>query len=240
MRQEFHGGSSGGGSINIFANIVKARGIVTATGGRYNGTATNGRGGDGSVTINELRPYLNYNVKEVDIEENEIYKIDNTKIEYLNQNGVQSPTLAKGELIFESLDNGVATVDNVGNITGVSVGETKIKITDTENNISTYIYINVYNGAKVDVKMGDGFTIALKQDGTVWSYGLNDKGQLGLGNNDNKNEPTKVTGLENIKAIEVGYAHTLALTKSRRSVCLWKWSIWEIRKCRYYRCKCSD
>ena len=77
-----------------------------------------------------------------------------------------------GVLSYESLNSDIATVDNAGNIIGVNVGSTKIKITDTANNI------NVYNNSKVDVKEGKDFTIGLKDNGTVWGYGLNNKGQL--------------------------------------------------------------
>lgn len=172
------GGSSGGGSINIFANIVKAEGIITANGGQQDGNSLNGKGGNGSVTINELKAYLNSTIKEVYINKNDTYKLDNTKFEYINQNGIQSPILSVGGLSYTSLDSNIAVVDNTGNVIGLNVGSTKVKVTDTVNNISTYVYINVYNNSKVDVKEGRNFTVALKENGTVWSYGLNNKGQL--------------------------------------------------------------
>ena len=172
------GGSSGGGSINIFAKIIKEKGNVTANGGEQNGSTKGGKGGNGTVTINELQPYLNSPRKEINIAKNETSTIDSTKIEYINQNGIQTPILNMGVLSYESLNSDIATVDNAGNIIGVNVGSTKIKITDTANNISTYIYINVYNNSKVDVKEGKDFTIGLKDNGTVWGYGLNNKGQL--------------------------------------------------------------
>jgi len=204
------GGSSGGGSINIFANIIKEKGTVSANGGTVGGL-----GGNGSVTINELQGYLNYNQKEVTIEKDAYYKIDNTKFEYVNQNGVQTPLIGVGTLKYESLDTNTAIVDSTGKITGINVGTTKIKITDTTNNISTYIFVNVYKGSKVDVQEGKNFTVALKENGTVWSYGLNDKGQLGIRNNESKNEPVQVNDLKDIKQVSTGYSHSLALTRTR-------------------------
>ena len=38
-----------------------------------------------------------------------------------------------------------------------------------------------------DVKTANDFSIALKIDGTIWSWGLNSNGQLALGNNTNTN-----------------------------------------------------
>lgn len=69
---------------------------------------------------------------------------------------------------------------NFGNITAIKEGSTKVKITDITNKISTYIFLEVVNNTKVDVKEGQNFTIALKQNGTVWSYGKNQNGELGL------------------------------------------------------------
>lgn len=86
-------------------------------------------------------------------------------------------------------------------------------MTDEKNNYSTYIFIEVLEGVKIDVKEGKNFTVALKQDGTVWSYGTNANGELGTGNHETKSEPVKINGINDIKAISAGYSHSLALTK---------------------------
>ena len=207
------GGSSGGGSVNIFANIIREKGVVTANGGESK-NGNGGIGGQGSVTINELNPYLNYPEKEINIEKNTYYKMEASKFTYVNQNGIQTPIVNLGTLKYESIDTNIVRVDNTGKITGINVGTAKIKITDINNDISTYIYINVYNGSKVDVKEGKNFTIALKENGTVWSYGLNDKGQLGKGDSNNQNEPTEVKGIKDIKQISAGYSHSLAISRT--------------------------
>ena len=36
------------------------------------------------------------------------------------------------------------------------------------------------------------YTIALKQDGTLWAWGYNNDGQLGLGDTTNRSTPTQV------------------------------------------------
>lgn len=199
-----------------------------------------GAGGNGSVTINELKPYLNYPEKEINIEKNTYYKIDSTKFGYVNQNGIQTPIVNLGTLKYESLDTNIVTVEPSGRIVGIDVGTAKIKITDTSNSISTYMYINVYNGSKVDVKEGKNFTIALKENGTVWSYGLNDKGQLGIGNSDNQNEPNEVKGIKDIKQIASGYSHSLALSRTRRNIFLGSRRKRTARKWRHSRYQYSN
>lgn len=70
------------------------------------------------------------------------------------------------------------------------------------------------------VAMGSQHTVALKSDGTVWTWGNNAKGQLGNGNNTSHASPAQVPGLSDVIAVSAGYQHTLAL-KSDGTV--WAW-----------------
>ncbi|WP_068468395.1 PKD-like domain-containing protein [Candidatus Protochlamydia phocaeensis] len=73
---------------------------------------------------------------------------------------------------------------------------------------------------------GGGFhSLALKSDGTVWAWGLNNGGQLGNGTNANSNLPLQVGGgtpFTDVVSIAGGGAHSLAL-KSDGTV--WAWGI---------------
>ncbi len=93
-------------------------------------------------------------------------------------------TLKIGNITYTSLDEEIATVTNDGTITGVKEGTTGIKITDTTNEIETVAYVVVgkrdfSNISKIVA--GDKQTALLKQDGTVWTWGGNEVGQLGDG-----------------------------------------------------------
>ena len=205
------GGSSGGGSINILANDIKLQGKTSVSGGAASGTTRGGVGGTGSVTVTELQADLIYEDKTIKLNIDRNYQIEKSKISYVNQNGVQTKNLVLGDVIYEVLDKSIATVDENGNVKGIKEGSTKVKITDTTNNISTYIYIDVIDNIKVDVQEGKNFSIALKKNGTVWSYGLNTNGQLGIGNSENKTEPTQVLTINNVKQISAGYSHSISL-----------------------------
>jgi alpha-tubulin suppressor-like RCC1 family protein len=78
----------------------------------------------------------------------------------------------------------------------------------------------------IAVAVGKHHTVALNSDGIVWTWGLNDKGQLGSLTNSGTNSPNptpaKVSGLSNVIAIAAGGSHTLAL-KSDGTV--WSWGL---------------
>ncbi|MFC9242754.1 RCC1 domain-containing protein [Streptomyces sp. NPDC057136] len=62
-----------------------------------------------------------------------------------------------------------------------------------------------------DVGAGSAFSVALREDGTVWTWGAGHNGRLGHGDTTNINTPRQVAGLKDVVAISVGLQHTLAL-----------------------------
>jgi alpha-tubulin suppressor-like RCC1 family protein len=89
-------------------------------------------------------------------------------------------------------------------------GETSSTIAGTSDIKPTFIH---------QIRGGKGFTVILKKDGTVWTWGSNLRGKLGSGLN-NRNQATPISGLSGITAIAVGQSHSLAL-KSDGTV--WSW-----------------
>jgi alpha-tubulin suppressor-like RCC1 family protein len=74
----------------------------------------------------------------------------------------------------------------------------------------------------VSIASGKDHNIALKSDGTVWTWGLNDQGQLGNGEqNSNINPvPKRVPDLEGIISIAAGYKHSVVLKNNGTA---WAW-----------------
>jgi len=60
----------------------------------------------------------------------------------------------------------------------------------------------------------------MKKDGSVWTWGANESGQLGDGSTNVRTTPIQVKGVRDISAVACGSAHTLALTKSGTA---WSW-----------------
>ena len=70
------------------------------------------------------------------------------------------------------------------------------------------------------VAAGYDHTVALKSDGTVWTWGDNDHGQLGNGTTTKKTTPAQVTGLTGVTAIAAGYYHTVVM---KGDGTVWAW-----------------
>ena len=66
-------------------------------------------------------------------------------------------------------------------------------------------------------------SVALKSDGTVWTWGRNHFGQLGDGTYFDRTTPGQVPGLSSVKSIASGWGHVVAL-KTDGTVWTWGWN----------------
>jgi len=61
------------------------------------------------------------------------------------------------------------------------------------------------------VAVGYSHTLGLKEDGSLWSWGSNEFGQLGDSTTNNKNTPSRIGLDSNWKEIAAGSFHSIAL-----------------------------
>ena len=117
------------------------------------------------------------------------------------------------DIVYSSMDNEVATVDENGVITAVGEGTTYIKVKDQNNEVTNAIKVSVTiknNETQPKVVGGGYYFAALKGNGTVYTWGYNGSGQLGLGDTNNRTEPTQ-TNMKAVIDIAAGTDHTLVL-----------------------------
>jgi alpha-tubulin suppressor-like RCC1 family protein len=98
---------------------------------------------------------------------------------------------------------------------------------DGESNASGEIFIHIVDQASAQVVKIDGadtggsyHSMALFDDGSLYAWGANGQGQLGLGTTINNYVPTRVGGLPEIIDFSLGYEFSLALAVDGT---VWKW-----------------
>jgi alpha-tubulin suppressor-like RCC1 family protein len=94
----------------------------------------------------------------------------------------------------------------------------QIGIGDTSGSAAPVQVYGIYQVAAIAA--GGLHSVALRSDGTVWTWGYNASGQLGNGSTVNALTPVKVVGLDGVTAIDAGPGNTVAL-KSNGTVWIW-------------------
>jgi alpha-tubulin suppressor-like RCC1 family protein len=72
----------------------------------------------------------------------------------------------------------------------------------------------------IQIAANNANSMALRSDGTVWSWGGNWSGQIGDGTTTQRNSPVQVSGLTGMTAISVGFGHNMAL---KNDGTVWAW-----------------
>ncbi len=73
---------------------------------------------------------------------------------------------------------------------------------------------------KAMIASGGGHTVAIKDDGTLWAWGRNDKGQLGDGTTENRNAPIQIGEDSDWVAVAAGFNFSVAV---KANGTLWSW-----------------
>ena len=168
-----------------------------------------GQGNYGTVKINEEFSTLEkYRTTEYNVENNPktITMIKAGDTEQLNPyinvglNLVKNPEI-EPNYDYETLDINVATVTPEGLVVAQGIGSTLVKIYNAQINSYETVKVNVLgegNVAQPKIVAGNNHFAALKSNGTVWTWGNNSNGQLGLGNNTNMSTPQQTNIIDAI------------------------------------------
>ena len=82
-----------------------------------------------------------------------------------------------------------------------------------------FIVYTLPSSAVTDISMGWYHSCALKNDGRVYCWGLNDEGQLGNGSTTDSNIPIQVSSLDKIQVISANWVHSCALKNDGSAYC---------------------
>ena len=102
-----------------------------------------------------------------------------------------------------------------------SNGQLGINVAGTTENRTTPVTTFLGGNNWKSVGCGEDCTVAIKTDGTLWIWGYNAYGQLGINNTDGRSTPvTTFSGGTNWKSVAGGYGHTAAI---KTDGTLWTW-----------------
>ncbi|SMP57834.1 stalk domain-containing protein [Anoxynatronum buryatiense] len=72
----------------------------------------------------------------------------------------------------------------------------------------------------VKIQAGSSITMAIKSDGTLWSWGFNDNGMLGDGTDTSRQTPVQISTLSNVVDVSTGFRTAVAL---KNDGTVWAW-----------------
>lgn len=110
------------------------------------------------------------------------------------------------EIYYEIIDQDLADIDReTGELTTKANGRTTVIAREVGSDRRAIIPVTIYEKGEVcpQVVTAGGHTLMLKVDGTVWAYGTNENGELGIGNTFTKDEQTKVEFPESVIIKEI-------------------------------------
>lgn len=82
------------------------------------------------------------------------------------------------------------------------------------------IRITAANAVEPQIAAGEGHTIVLKSNGTLWAWGHNGSGQLGIGSTDDSDTPVQIGSDTDWVAVKAGNRFTIA---RKANGTLWAW-----------------
>ena len=132
------------------------------------------------------------------------------------------PTLLTGELKNKSVVQVAAGYEHTIFVTGdgllLACGDNrcgKLGVGDTETRlVPTLVTGQLQGKTAVHAAAGVNHTLCITADGSLFAWGYNDCGQLGVGDADQSRVPTLVTGLQGEQVVHVaaGESHTICTT----------------------------
>lgn len=128
-------------------------------------------------------------------------------------------------VVWFSSDPAIAAVGAFGLVTAKAAGTATITGTTQDGNIASSCIVTVRSvsssiGEWASVSAGNGHSLGIKSDGTLWAWGLNNSGQLGLGDTVDRNVPSRVGTTNDWSQVWACSSHSLAIKVDGS---LWSW-----------------
>ena len=202
-------------------SVITKDGYIYTAGNNTNGEFGNSTYDSANYLTMSGTSFLDFeDSKQIELKVNENYEINKDKF-YINGDFNVFPELngMPGAIELNLEETDIISLDETGKVIGLKQGTAKVKVTESISNLETYLTFRVTD-KKVQIKQGNYFTVALKENGTVWTWGYNGHGQLGIGNKTIQKVPVQAVNIDNVKDIGAGTYHVIALKEDGT---VWTW-----------------
>jgi alpha-tubulin suppressor-like RCC1 family protein len=133
---------------------------------------------------------------------------------------IQPSDAGNKNVTWSSANNAIATVSASGLVKGVSVGTTDITVTTQYGGYTAKCAVTVRSAGFAKIASGFYYSLAINTDGSLWTWGRNNYGQLGDGSKTDRSVPVQM-GADNDWAVVMAGASHVMVIKSDGS--LWAW-----------------
>lgn len=125
-------------------------------------------------------------------------------------NGAQLSAGYAHNLVLKSDGSLLSWGNNFYGQLGRSTSDANGPLAASVRDASGGIFGNVRSDVR-SISAGSGHNLIIRNDGTIWSWGYNEFGNLGLGNfSTDESEPQQVPNLSSAEIVAAGYAHSVA------------------------------
>jgi alpha-tubulin suppressor-like RCC1 family protein/uncharacterized protein YjdB len=136
---------------------------------------------------------------------------------------VHPETAVVQTVAWETSDPGVATVEG-GLVTAVAFGSATITARTAEGGFTAACAVTVRDvsvrAPRRTLAGSDAYYLAIREDGGLWAWGLNQFGQLGQGDTEDRSVPVRVGADTDWVSVSTGGGHNAAL---KADGTLWVW-----------------
>lgn len=197
---------------NTYTSFLKTDGTVWGTGDYAHGDEEIKSKTKGIIPVQVGNDEIGFEETEItvkvgedkDIAANCAYEFN---LIYLNENFNEN-------LSYTSIKTEIATVNEEGVVTGNRVGTTRVTgVSDLTGKKYSFLIKVIPEETNYAPKVvaGEDFAAVVKADGSIWTFGQNSDGRLGLGNNLTKDIPYKTNIISTYKDIKAGKDFVIAL-----------------------------
>jgi uncharacterized protein YjdB len=209
-------------SSNPGVAFVNASGVATGLmGGSTVITATTADGSK-TATANLTVVVSNVGAESVSVYPNSVSMVPLGSCQLMAE--VLPSDVSNSKVIWSSSNPSVASVGIFGLVRALASGSSVITAFSADGQKSANCAVTVFPASESDwsaIAAGGSHSLSVKPNGSLWSFGKNDKGQLGLNSVVDAKVP-QLVGVQGVSwsSIAAGTTHSLAITSDGQ---LWAW-----------------